>query len=631
MDDCLTDTSLHPNTQTIYLDIPIDSKPANGEHNIWKWVTNKYFHYRGKSIITPTNKINKVFFDYSRILNHGKEPDDNDDDDPAISNDSTVHTNNKKYGESELDDINFWKQFLDIIVPLSPKACELKERIDKEFKDASKIKNKTTDEIDLIKKQIKQEIDFKYNTFDANELNTFPIMNSNGEYKSNYKYASPITQLSFDNCNCDIATTNVMEFLNKELTQQRIQNGLANLKSLTLRRWNCYFGVVDNGLVLFYAKLLNSISNQLESLHTTDDMNLFEQKWLFAQTVVNCDKTSLSDSPRIEEQQRTTWYPANLTHLCLYSNSYSSSTKHLWHHVSAKTFHKLQHLTINNLMDAPNTEIITQGLEYNLHLSDSNNECNVIDNIASLVGNGLTSLQFRFRLLTKDNIVQQPKIFWDDWGLRHVVQQPENYSCTIQTFLNFMSKVFERLSYTYIEPISDNVDKKKNYLMQFKKSDHFALKMAFQVKVEITDDDCESGCNRIKLGCLRQELIYICKELCLLYSGMLHCFENYVMLCFKIEFQVSLNETDAGKVMSVLDTIANKKSMLLSSDDTKAVDSSVKMTKYKRSDKATILFGVVIKSKNKGKANLSCPMGHCEPKFEFECKKCEHFPWLRVW
>ena len=86
---------------------------------------------------------------------------------------------------------------LQILIPESPKAIELNERLKREITQKQREKLHSW-QICKIENNIKNEIELKYNTFDANELNEIDDININTNKKYKYQWSTRIEILSFD-------------------------------------------------------------------------------------------------------------------------------------------------------------------------------------------------------------------------------------------------------------------------------------------------------------------------------------------------------------------------------------------------------------------------------------------------
>ena len=229
--------------------------------------------------------------------------------------------------------------FLQLLVPESPKAIELNQRLETEISDEQHHKLYSW-QIEKLENDIKNEIELKYNTFDINELSN-GIMHDNGKYE--YQWSTNIQMLHLRNVSLEIDDDDddyLLRLKNKhKLTPERVKTAYKNVRALAID--NC----VGNAMFFVSQMLLNNLSCQLESLHLDCDPGCVEAPaytgdgWQF--------KLFNRDDPGSKEKSWNSsciWFPRNVKHLCLYG--YNDD----WSQILANFIRltKLKHLTIRN-------------------------------------------------------------------------------------------------------------------------------------------------------------------------------------------------------------------------------------------------------------------------------------------
>ena len=158
--------------------------------------------------------------------------------------------------------------FLQILAPLSPKETELRARLKSEITQEMR-QVKQSWEIEKMKKQIVNEIDSKYSPkFDENELSCTST-SYNDEWHSSLEMLSIVNPLTHRyiidhdrNVNTYAQWGNYCE---QQLDSKRICTSLSNLKGLAIKMLQREEDF--NIFTCIYQALLNSLTNQLRSLH----------------------------------------------------------------------------------------------------------------------------------------------------------------------------------------------------------------------------------------------------------------------------------------------------------------------------------------------------------------------------
>ena len=251
---------------------------------------------------------------------------------------------------------------LQILIPESPKAIELNQRLSTEI-TAKQRQRLHSWQIEKLENNIKNEIEAKYDTFDVNQLNQVNDNANNSDTMKKYKYqwSTNIEMLSIQGMDHTVSY-DLLESLKDKLTTTRVKVGLKNLKSFAIH--NC--GNLDKFIC---GMILNNLACQLKSLHLNNEKNILE-KWKLSQ-VSNCNYNA--------SHCTCLWFPRNVEHLCLFESDYQnqSASDNMWKVIISKHFPKLRHLK--------------------MICNSKNCHKRAMQNLSSFVNNGLESLCIRFR------------------------------------------------------------------------------------------------------------------------------------------------------------------------------------------------------------------------------------------
>ena len=500
------------------------------------------------------------------------------------------------------DDID---NFLQIIAPLSPKEIELKKRLKSEITDEMR-QLKQSWQIDKLTKQIENEIDFKYNNpiFDENEL--YPLVEEDiDKYKcnNNYKWQPSLEMLSFNNCSTEVddhdydETTNwyLRGYCQRSLNDVRIKSSLCNLRGLAIKSVSIdekerVFGCIA-GL------LLNSLTNQLESLHI-DNTVIGILAWVFV------DKKY----PRTNSSREKSWFPANVQELCVCfkrsTDDKANNANTFWHYVNVETFPKLKKFKI---VDMVNNDFCQK-----IH---SKNE-ELIENLGGLIVNGLESLQLKIRNLDLRDLMKQIK--------NGTYFETRPYSIQIDTILRLIADTLF-CAYNGNHGACDNKkhgrrgrgkNSKSNSYCWIKRQD-FILKIELDLNARDEEKDVKE---LFKAKLKTKGLEKIDSELLTIVTWFSAMFKNF-MFGFKLTIRHIDKEID--KLIFGMLQRAIQRHAVYQSTPNCIVE---KQIKYNHS-KTKIMLVSVFKSGNQGECGISSQFCNMEPKFEFECNDCRCVPW----
>ena len=442
--------------------------------------------------------------------------------------------------------------FLQIIMPLSPKEIELRDRLKLETKHEMKQLQQSW-EVEKVKKQIENEIDCKYDSkFDENELS----------FCENKPFSS-LEILSLNDCRVvsyqPMPQPGMLRYCDKQLDSQRIKSSLAKLKGLALTNEDCsIFGRISSAI-------LNNITNQLRSLHIDNlSIGYVCNDWKFIKNRYPCAK----------ENKTKSWFPANLQELCFQlAGDPTQESYRFWYRINPNTFPQLKRLRV---VDCDNRD------DYLLdHI--------LIQNISSLVGNGLQSLELGFfnNLLNDVNVSGK-------YG---------------RIGIDRMLKI---VGAGLVEAKTGGIDISTNYSF----SNNFILKLQFNVRLDsyTYEDDgtvyCDDDLSQSWVDDISLRLLNIVSSLDVIYSDF--------MFGFKLVFD---NVNDKDHIFGILrQTLDNHPTYQGSTKQKCSVD---KQLKHERD---SIMLVVTFKKFNVGRDNSCSVTNFCnmDPNFEFDCDGCCH-------
>ena len=560
-------------------------------------------------------------------------------------------------------------KFLQIIIPLSPKQIELRDRLKLEI-TAEMRQSKESWEIEELEKQIENEIDCKYNPkFDENELTLCNI--NDDEFKTNCKYRwhSSIEMLTLRGCisasdYVEIIDTPLGDYCAEQLELQklfncnsngnisinRIKSSLINLRGLEIRIISS--DEKDGIFVLIASALLNNLTNQLRSLHIDNTIVAFVG-WKFIQNMhyyncysypdTKCDHDDHDDDGTCNCQ---TWFPTNVEELCL--SFVQSRDKRVnrsnifWHYVNKNTFPKLKRFKVTDIVN----EILYEKVQ------DTQQIKILINNLNGLIENGLESLQFKLeRLDLRDLGTESYTCFErydnDNYNSKYNHKNRTfSYSVPIDLILRLIADSLGGL--TKLSNVGDDDDAASNDDDDDDDSDtendniniiinipnskrsrchDFILTLEFEVNANLVGvpkdirDDLYDDIN-IKLYC--NGLNDICAQLSTIIARLKTLFTSFTF-GFKLTFNHVADRLD------IYD-------MLMHEINTNAVFQSIAEScifdhEVNNGDFGTVSLVTRFKSSNEfeGENNTLTPFCNMDPKYEFECNNCSRFPWTEFW
>ena len=492
------------------------------------------------------------------------------------------------------DDIDHLTQLLDILLPLSPQEKELKQRLETEITDEIRKKKKFT-EIDELENQIQKEIESHYNKFDENEL-TYNFDNKKCNKSS---WMSSREMIGLFCCGSEYPCKTVLRQLQLEsrFESSRIQSTLANVKCLQLHHNTDLFKDIS-------VALINSLCNQLTSLHIDDYTRLYQylDGWkLLSNDFDNHDhdnsQSKINTLEKINDKlpaQNESWDLSNIEELCLVSTpeqywlNLERPETHIWSkYIDSQRLPHLKRLRIKNSISNSN---------YNI-FNDRKSNIDVIERISSTITNGLEMLQFQLNDLKYHDFI-------DDLGkMKYSNYEPKCVDpCQI---IKFWQNVFT------IETCKNNV-----------KSKPFVLKLKFYADWILREGE-------IDIASVKNTFENLLNEVGLLFVNMNDRLNGDIILGLKILISVGEGPNDKYQtkpIVKMLEQCVNDIILGSSHDETKMVDVAVVSKTVARRHYATCT--IIFKNKNKGKLSDNCDLCYADHKFEYQCWVCQSECWI---
>ena len=523
-----------------------------------------------------------------------------------------------------------------IIAPLSEKEIELKERLNKEITDEMK-RTKQTWEIENIKKRIRNDVELQYSKkFDENDLNNVQSEekekqkekeNENENVNKNEWHSNietlVISMSVHENFMEQVNWQRRLRWMTENFSRQRVMKSLYNLKSfglfLRLRTRVDLTNALEytSFLNLVGETILNCMCNKLVSLHLNPEtVNLWE-------LIENMNYPCTKDNKILNNYKQQSWFPANVKELCLrihhdyIGRGPNENISSFWHkNIHCITFPKLKDLRIWDTMETHAYVTPLIEMEKN-NPADSASEI-LVNNLTSLINNGLESLDYRIDNLDLQDIFAE----LDDKFI-----QFEREQLSPMKIIQMLNNIVAKLEMTNMNLSTDFIAKIELNVNPTILKPHF--------------DNCIEKLRRELRETWKNNLVVnimaLCKELNFLYLGLSHFFEN-VMLGLKIQFELNqqelLNRLITYDAVRNLNKMIQENKILFESNSSRVVDCAVKRSSCIEAEdddpKRNLLFSIMIKNVNKSEKNHSCKKCHMEPYFRFPCQYCQPRPWTEI-
>ena len=552
------------------------------------------------------------------------------------------------------------EMFLQFIVPLTPTMLEYKKEVKDLGLDKLKLYANATAgcnwEARTIENQIKSRINERYaKIVEKHDKSTSFIndINNNGFNDDQLKllqlaqWESQIQVLSFNNVKM-MQTNRIRDYINRELTNERIVNGLVNLKSIECQKqflWN------QKAASLILTKIIDVLYKQLESLHIGTNVEVFirslsmcdndkekpkfrsraaARRWKFGrdarskQYQINQSIPYLNSRWKKNQENSFVYcYLPNLVELCIVDES--DGWKHI---VTQWIVHKLKRLKIyplvygwqheDNYLTRITHDKTCSERDYNVDRSDYN--ISFANDMSKFINKGLQLLHLKLNVLFNFNIIPTNNTI-DKVHVIGGISDARAENEMIESFYNALLDMF----------------KNKIYL---KNENNFTFKIEFYTHLAAKKEYLQCIFNTQKITCLICSMMQIYHGIC--FGIKIVFVNNYNSNKFrrkkarsrKMEMcddqNIDENEYEKmkyhfeNKIINPLKSSLDFCSPFGLNTNTKCdknvvslyIDSNISWMEVQREQS----FALVVKVNND-----RC---HASPQFEFACSNCKSDAWL---
>ena len=558
----------------------------------------------------------------------------------------------------DVKDLDEVEMFLQFIVPLTPAMLEYKKEIKDKKLDKLQLNGNTKAgvgcnwEARTIENQIKSRINEKYakiiekheksSSFinDMNNIDVSDVNNKNGFNEDQLKllqlaqWKSQIEMLSFNDVKMQ-RTDRIQNYINRELTNERIITGLVNLKSIEYTK---YFYYYENPISLILTKIIDVLYKQLESLHIKTDVASFirslsmcdndekkpqfrsraaARRWKFGRDARTDSKKKYESfgyiNSRLKKNQENSFvfcYFPNLIELCIVDESDG------WKHIVTQWIigsGKLKRLKIYPLVygwqDKDNyLTRITQDnykscCEKDSNIDRTDNNISFGNDMSKFINKGLELLHLKLNVQFNFNIIPASNTFDNVF---HGIVDAKGENEMLVSFYNALIDMF----------------KNKIYL---KNENNFTFKIEFYTRLTAKQEYLQCIFNKHQITGLIYSMMQIYHSICF---GIKVVFVNDVNNIYNINNINNRSSDDENeyekmkchfekKIINPLKSSLDLSSPFgLKNAVTLYIDSNISWMKVQQEKS----FAVVIKVNNNG-----C---HTSPQFKFACSDCKSGAWL---
>ena len=360
---------------------------------------------------------------------------------------------------------------LQRIIPQSPLNYQIHTRIKNEISDDMRYREYSCEQIEEMEDKIKKQVEMEYNekhTLNENDLNMVESENTNKSKNTNKnqkEWHSKIESLVFEHSTLDLLdvewSIHSYEYVEWQLNENRIKSALPLLESLVIRS----VSERDGTFCTAAYSILNTIGNQILSLHIGCKIySIYQWKFLLKlreleekqqekqkatekekekqqetedKAVENATGDSFDDSgdndelsdfdPKWLEQP---WYPLKIEYLCLSAlEGGGFLAPNIENKVNSRVFPSLKHL------------------RYRFSIKNSDKNKNLMNNLHSLINNGLESLHLVIDKLKGEHFLPRGSRCGKNGAVFHNINyninknKQENWS--LNKFLNDLSNIFK--------------------------------------------------------------------------------------------------------------------------------------------------------------------------------------------
>ena len=334
----------------------------------------------------------------------------------------------------------------------------------------------------------------------------------------------------------------------------------------------------------------------------------------------------MDNKSKLQEMRKQTWYPLNVEELCLYDEegiqTVSDEPSYFWsNYVNNKSFPNLKRLKITIVINETNYKIFGA--------ADSNTCTSTMNNMSSLIGNGLELLHFKLTDFEYHDFINSIK------DLDSTIYSAQRYeSINPSQIVKFWENVFDCQSRIV-------TNSKQQQLQHRLQQNVFVFKLEYHVSWPSVDVRNRKMYIRLQSNQFKKKLNGIIDQVGSLFikiNDRLHYCP--VMFAFKIVFNTKEAEDSVyipdQLIVNAISECVGENTKILKSDETKIVDTYTSVTTSKTvftgvGNDVEIVFGIVFKSMNKEKFHNASDGDLCytDPKFEYQCPCCESQCWMK--
>ena len=437
--------------------------------------------------------------------------------------------------------------------------------------------------VEKIRKDVINKIESKFNDIDANKL-------TYGQDKEQ----NSLEMLYFDRCDeynftFDHLTKETLIFIENCINyNSRIMKTLPNLRGFgfdhEVYRDMEHICVKDDLILLIAICILNSIGNQLTSLHITDNgyWNEFDSSTnsvLKFYSGINSTEYQ-KDKSIFNKYKNDCWYFANVEELCLQMLDH-------WYYdlgtlVNEYTFPKLKHLKCSLQYDNVGLECVEK---YYCELKHLLKNCSKLQSLHLVVSR--INCDDCLNLNSDSNKKDNPMNLFVN-SIREALKGKQGKPEKNKTFIVKLEMIGD------ISKGIDNIDQLEETCRLYRESEEW-----------------------INSGVIANHLLNLFEQLSIIYHNAMFCFR----LQCNIPMLVSTVESHKKIIMSVKEGLKRILQKMTNMIDTRKSMSNFRIASYVGSHRWIVPFEIVLTNNN----TQAC---WTEPKFKYQCKHCKTIQWL---
>ena len=295
-----------------------------------------------------------------------------------------------------------------------------------------------------------------------------------------------------------------------------------------------------------------------------------------------------------------------------------------------KLFPNLKHLKITNKLDKPNVQL------FHVFNYQNKSENKTVENIASLISNGLKSFHLSIRNMEYCDFIDNLD--------RQKYGETSSYRARLDpaSIIRFVNAIIDNISIIK-QNNTNNINNNDNNNNTNINIQDFILKLEIDVRNcgIATRTFNQHFASQLNSDTMKATMVDVMNRVGWIFFNLNTRFQKNVMFAFRIKFNIA-GDTNAickDYVSMLVNSIqgSTKNEMLFGSNVSRVVDVGINI-KDKKCDSASyygypsqcVCLAVVFKNKDKGKLNYSAQNCHAHPKFEYQCCYCHQQCWMTV-